>query len=199
MTVLSLTPEHKGNNMHFIEISACVRILCYFGSSCSDFSLSWEATYWEEMTRIIYTWTAEEEENGGSGGVVLFCWCCGTWKQLESQICLYCKDFCCSAWTSWYSPCKIRCVSSIEVSTLRPFFQCGSLYLKEKELTWTFCAKWCAFLLVFNSSGKQSGSGKLYLGTIGTIQPGAQTPAICRIRCVTLHFLADTCVIGGRA
>lgn len=147
--------------MHFIEKSACVRILCYFGNSRSDFSLLWEATYWEEMTRIIYAWTAEEEENdGGGGGVVLFCWCCRTWKQLESQICPYCKDFCCSAWMSWYSHCKICRVSSVEVGTLRLLFQCRSPYLEDKELTWTFCAKWCGFLLVFNSSGKKSGPVK---------------------------------------
>lgn len=159
MTVISLTPKHRGNNTRFIEKSACLRILCYFGNSCSDFSLSWEVTYWEKMTRIIYAWTAEEEENGGGGGgVILFHWCCRTWKWLESQICPYCEDFC-SAWMSWYSHCKIHCQFWWS-RYLRPFFQCGSLYLKEKELTWTFCAKRCGFLLVFNSSGKQSGSVK---------------------------------------
>lgn len=38
---------------------------------------------------------------------------------------------------------------------------------------------------------------KLYLGKIGPIQPDSRTPAICRIRGVTLHFLAGT-LHGGR-
>lgn len=178
-------------------------MLRYFGNSRSDFSLSWEATYWEEMTRIIYAWTAEEEESGGGGGggVVLFRWCCRTQKQLESQICPYCKDFCCSAWTSRYSRYsqQICCVSSVEVSTLRPFFQCGSPYLKEKELTWAFCAKRCGFLLGFNSSGKQSGSGKA-LSWQGWYNPTGRsnTSNLQNRMCHPAFFGRYLCPLGGR-
>lgn len=79
----------------------------------------------------------------------------------------------------------------------RPFFQCESPYLKEKELMWAFCAKWCgsSLFLILQRSGLAL--CKLYIGKIGTIQPDCWTPAICRIRCVTLHLLADTWVLEG--
>lgn len=53
------------------------------------------------------------------------------------------------------------------------------------------------FCLVLILQGSSLAREKLYLGKVGTIQPGAQTPAICRIGCVTLHFLADTCALWG--
>lgn len=66
------------------------------------------------------------------------------------------------------------CVSSVEGSTSRPFFQCGKPYLKEKELTGAFCAKWCGFCLFLILQGKSWALQKLYLGKIDATQVGAQ-------------------------
>lgn len=151
------------------------------------------------MTRVIYALTAEEEENGGGGGMVLFRWCCRTWKQLDSQICPYCKDFCCSVWTSWYWHCKITLCqvcwswcSRASLSVWKPVLKSEGAHLSVLcQAVWVFCL----FLIL---QGSSLALWKLYLGNIGTIQPVSQTPAICRIRCVTLHLLADTCVLGGR-